>query len=197
MAQKAKPYHHGNLKQALIEQALVYLRDRRAEDLSLRELARLSGVSPNAPYRHFSTKDDLLAALAADGFERLSSRIGEVHEEGPVKQFRELAQLFCDFAKDQRALFEIMFSFRHDVEKFSPSLHAARNECFQKVVESVRIVMGRSKPDEEVVEGAAVAWTLLFGFSTLGAERAFPLNLPVRELGGSEAARLLARGLRD
>ena len=67
----AEPYHHGNLRAALLEAAGKMLEASGPEALSLRGVARKLGVSHNAPYRHFATRDDLLAALAAEGFRSL------------------------------------------------------------------------------------------------------------------------------
>src|SRR5215510_14578577 len=69
---KVGAYHHGNLRQALLDQALIGLRKHGAENSSLRDLARGIGVSQAAPYRHFPDKDSLLAQLAALGYRELA-----------------------------------------------------------------------------------------------------------------------------
>jgi AcrR family transcriptional regulator len=66
-----RPYHHGDLRQALIEAALALVTEEQDWEFSLREVARRADVSHNAPYNHFSDKTDLLSAVAAIGFERL------------------------------------------------------------------------------------------------------------------------------
>ena len=70
----ARPYHHGNLRTALLEAAERTLRERGVQALSLRELAREVGVSHGAPRRHFPDRQALLDALARAGFERLGRR---------------------------------------------------------------------------------------------------------------------------
>ena len=70
----ARSYHHGNLKHALLDASLALIRTVGPGAFTLREVARRAGVSHNAPYRHFRDKGELLAALAADGFDRLTSR---------------------------------------------------------------------------------------------------------------------------
>src|SRR5579885_21125 len=67
-----KTYHHGNLREALIEASLDLIAESGPKALTLREAARRAGVSHNAPYRHFQDKDDLLAAVAAQGFRELN-----------------------------------------------------------------------------------------------------------------------------
>src|ERR1700684_2875232 len=70
-----RPYHHGNLRTALLEQAGRTVRERGVEALSLRELARETGVSHGAPRRHFADRQALLDALADAGFKRLGGEL--------------------------------------------------------------------------------------------------------------------------
>lgn len=74
VARKRKPYHHGDLRHALVEAALSLLTKTQRWDFSLREVARRANVSHNAPYSHFVNKRDLLAAVAAKGYEILQAR---------------------------------------------------------------------------------------------------------------------------
>src|SRR6516162_6235923 len=69
---RAKPYHHGNLREALLKAAIRLIAEVGPAAFTLREVARRAGVSHNAPYRHFRDKDDLLAAVAAQGFWELT-----------------------------------------------------------------------------------------------------------------------------
>ena len=71
----SSPHHHGNLAHAIVEAALALLDETQDWDFSLREVARRAGVSHNAPYKHFPEKRDLLAAVAARGFEALAERM--------------------------------------------------------------------------------------------------------------------------
>src|SRR5678816_1791656 len=70
-----RPYHHGDLRRAVVTAALETLSETQSVDFSLRELARRAGVSHNAPYKHFAEKGELLAAVSAAGFELLTKRI--------------------------------------------------------------------------------------------------------------------------
>src|ERR1700735_1855890 len=76
-----RPYHHGNLRTALLAQAERTVRERGVQELSLRELARDVGVSHGAPRRHFPDRQALLEALAIAGFERLGSELREAMDD--------------------------------------------------------------------------------------------------------------------
>src|SRR6266478_7680215 len=69
---RPKPYHHGNLREALLEAAIRLIAEVGPTAFTLREVARRAGVSHNAPYRHFRDRDDLMAAVAAQGFRELT-----------------------------------------------------------------------------------------------------------------------------
>ena len=75
-AKRTTDYHHGRLRQALIETAVKTISAQRGiDELSLRELAALAGVSPGAPYHHFPNRSDLLASIAEEGFRRLEAGV--------------------------------------------------------------------------------------------------------------------------
>src|SRR3954454_21023122 len=86
-----RPYHHGDLRRAIVKAALEILRETQSLEFSLRELARRAGVSHNAPYKHFADKRDLLAAVSGAGFEMLRKRMAA--ESAPGGNARD--QLFA------------------------------------------------------------------------------------------------------
>ena len=75
-----KPYHHGNLREALLEAAIRLIADVGPTGFTLREVARRAGVSHNAPYRHFRDKDDVMEAVATQGFQELTEAMLEAAE---------------------------------------------------------------------------------------------------------------------
>src|ERR1700733_14069067 len=77
-----RPYHRVNLKQSLLDFAVVLIAEVGPQAFTLREVARRAGVSHNAPYRHFRDKDDLLAAVAAEGFDRLAGEMKTAMAKG-------------------------------------------------------------------------------------------------------------------
>jgi AcrR family transcriptional regulator len=191
-----RKYHHGNLRQALIDEGMSRLQAGGHVDLSLRELARSCGVSANAPYRHFKTKESLVSALIEIGFEMLSLKLAEARIEGPVKQFRDLAEQFSQFGRDHPSLFRLMFGVIGTEDPSSHEGHSARQQCFLQVAESVRIVMGEVLVDAEVRQNTLVAWSLLYGYSLLAIEGTYPLVEATDDFAARDVARVLARGLK-
>jgi AcrR family transcriptional regulator len=109
-------YHHGNLRAALLAQAERTVRERGAQALSLRELAREVGVSHGAPRRHFPDRQALLDALAEAGFARMGAELrGAVEAAGPEfpARLRAAATAYVRFAVDDAALLELMFAAKH------------------------------------------------------------------------------------
>jgi AcrR family transcriptional regulator len=111
-----RPYHHGNLRTALLEQAQQTVRDRGVEQLSLRDLARQVGVSHGAPRRHFADRQALLDALAQAGFERLGSELRAAVDaagDGFEDRLRSTAAAYVQFATEDADLLELMFAGKH------------------------------------------------------------------------------------
>jgi AcrR family transcriptional regulator len=111
-----RPYHHGNLRTELLQGAQTVLRDRGADALSLRELARAAGVSHAAPRRHFADRQALLDALALEGFAQLGAILRAAIADGPddfAGQLRTTAHAYIAFASRDAELLELMFSSKH------------------------------------------------------------------------------------
>src|SRR6185369_5059641 len=85
-----RPYHHGDLRRAIVTAALHIMSETQSVEFSLRELARRAGVSHNAPYKHFTDKRELLAAVSTAGFELLTERMRNeitAHREARAQLF--------------------------------------------------------------------------------------------------------------
>jgi AcrR family transcriptional regulator len=133
-----RPYHHGNLRLALLSQAEETLRERGVEALSLRELARETGVSHGAPRRHFADRQALLDALAESGFQRLGGELRDAAESaGDDFQARleATAAAYIRFATDDAALLELMFAGKH--RDGSGSLEVAAEDAFSVMLELI------------------------------------------------------------
>ena len=124
-------YHHGNLRTALLERAERTVRERGAQALSLRELARDAGVSHGAPRRHFPDRQALLDALAEAGFARLGAELGAAAAaagDAFEPRMRAVAAAYVRFAVDDAALLELMFAGKR--REASGTLHAAADRAF-------------------------------------------------------------------
>jgi AcrR family transcriptional regulator len=132
------PYHHGNLRQALLNRAAVVLRERGASALSLRELARDLNVSHGAPGRHFTDRQALLDALAAEGFTRLGDRLREaVAADSRFSQrVRHIADSYVDFAITEANMLELLYAHKHKACADAPGQSAA--DAYAPVLETFR-----------------------------------------------------------
>ena len=119
-----KPYHHGDLRAALLRAGLTALADEAGGGFSLRALARTVGVSANAVYRHFPDKQALMAALANAGLEQLSAAQHDASDAagGGAAGFLATGRAYVRFALDNPALFRLIFSApaRGDVMAAAP-----------------------------------------------------------------------------
>jgi AcrR family transcriptional regulator len=134
-----RPYHHGNLRTALLAEAERTLRERGSQDLSLRELARAAGVSHAAPRRHFPDRQALLDALAEAGFARLGEELRAAVEQAGEDfraRLRATAAAYVRFATRDAALLELMFASKHG-EQQSGALHEAAEDAFSVMLELI------------------------------------------------------------
>jgi AcrR family transcriptional regulator len=133
-----KPYHHGNLRTALLAQAERTVREHGVQDLSLRQLAREVGVSHGAPRRHFPDRQALLDALAEDGFARLGAELRSAADgagEDFEPRLQATASAYVRFATRDAALLELMFAGKYREQ--SGTLHEAADRAFSVMLELI------------------------------------------------------------
>jgi AcrR family transcriptional regulator len=133
-----RPYHHGDLRRALLNAAEATLRQRGAQELSLRELARAVGVSHGAPRRHFPDRQALLDALAEAGFARLGTELRAAFDGAGAEfedRLRALAAAYVRFATEDAALLELMFAGKHREQ--AGHLHDAAERAFSVMLELI------------------------------------------------------------
>ena len=133
-----KAYHHGELREALLETAETLLQEDGPSGLSLRKVGRQLGVTPGAPYRHFEDKDALLAALATEGFRKLRAAIlgGQEGSVDGQERLRRAGVGYLSFASSHPELFRLMFGWMpaRDV----PELCDAGDAAFAAFEEDVK-----------------------------------------------------------
>ena len=105
-----KPYHHGNLRESLVQASLEVIAEQGPEGFTLRDIARRLGVAPSAPYRHFADKEEVLSAVAAECGERLGAAMDAATSgcEDPIERFRLAGLAYVRFAVENPAYFKVM-----------------------------------------------------------------------------------------
>src|SRR4051812_17595144 len=133
-AQRRSTYHHGDLPAALVDAALELVAERGVQGFSVAEAARRTGVSISAPYRHFSDRDDLLAAVAVRGYEELLARFERAiaSEPKPADQLAALSAAYVLFAAQRRPMFEVLFGAGLD-KPAHPRLAAAAHAVIEAI----------------------------------------------------------------
>lgn len=168
-----RPYHHGNLRQALIDTASAMLRDDRSWQFTLREVARRAGVSHAAPYKHFPDKAALLSELAQRGFEQLEAETRAAissRQRSARKAFKAAAQAYIDFGTRNPSLYRLMFSAEAgDVE--TTHLGARAMSALGVVIELLQRGQACGEFRQRPVQGqAAACWSMVHGIVVLSIE---------------------------
>ncbi|MGW5495860.1 TetR/AcrR family transcriptional regulator [Streptomyces olivaceoviridis] len=191
-----RPYHHGDLRAALLKSAERTLRDKGVGALSLRELARDVGVSHAAPGRHFKDKQALLDALALDGYERMNQALTAA--DRPDRPFEErmtaLARAYLGFAVENPELLELMFARKHD-----PDSSAQLAAAVDRSLNTFTRLVADAQEQGEIIQGdperlTTVAAASLHGLAALIAGCA--LDAEETLAGLDTHVHLLLHGLR-
>ncbi len=168
---KKRAYHHGSLERALIDAAVLMVREEGVRALTLRSVGARVGVSRSALYRHFDDKAALLARVAAEGFRRLHAALAEAIASAPPRAdpLPAMAAAYVRFAADNPSHYETMFGgYLADWSRY-PDLVEDANAAFDILSETIRDEQkrGRIGPGDPV-ELAEVMWALSHGIATLG-----------------------------
>lgn len=161
-------YHHGNARSALINAGLLLLNTTPANQLSLRMVADAAGLSRQAPYNHFKDKEELLAAIAECGFQKLAKSMLQAKSSslGAKEALADLGEAYIQFAHESRQLFRLMFSSElTDLEQFPSALSAS-----DATYDILKSVIRKLVEPELLEERALAAWSLVHGYATLCIE---------------------------
>jgi AcrR family transcriptional regulator len=197
-----RPYHHGDLRRAIVKAALEILRETQSVDFSLRELARRAGVSHNAPYKHFADKRELLAAVSSAGFELLTERMRNeitAHRDARAQLFA-LWRAYIHHGVENPALYRLMFGgYLSSTEDGRPTIEQAAAEQTKGLLTEVIATGGLGRAiantarNERRIDGAILAcWSLVHGLTMLLVDG---LVGPPKKAG--ELSDNLVRGLLD
>jgi AcrR family transcriptional regulator len=178
-------YHHGNLREALIEAALDMIAARGPNGFTLAEVARAVGVSGAAPYRHFKDRNALIAEIARQGFERFAAELRVAWDDGrpsPRAAIENCGRTYLAFARKEPAFYAAMFEPGFPLED-EPALLAASERAFGVLREAadaaIRALPGPNRPPALMV--ALHIWSMAHGVASLfiegpsGARRRLPM----------------------
>ena len=192
----ARGFHHGNLRQALLDAALV---EPDIEGLSLRQLATGLGVTPAAAYRHFASREDLLLEVARIGFTRLGSRFAEAFDiaQPPLDaaqaqaRLQRLARAYLQFADDEPALWRLIFGPQGAAYRALVDLLDRSSSYDYLPAALLGLHRTGVVPHAPTERDALFAWSAVHGAASLRAGRVPGALMPLDELAREVAMRVV------
>ena len=167
---RAGQYHHGDLRRALIDQALRTIDKEGVEGLTLRAVGEALGVSRTALYRHFSDKQALVAGVAREGFRTLRLSLVEAWERtgGGQAGFQAMGEAYLQFAVTHRSHYRVMFGRFVESGARDPELIQEAEAAFQALVDALVAQQreGLVRPDDPILL-ARFVWSLVHGIAML------------------------------
>ncbi|MCP4181941.1 MAG: TetR/AcrR family transcriptional regulator [Hyphomicrobiales bacterium] len=167
---KKTDYHHGSLKQAIIEYAVEHVRDSGWEEFSMREAAREIGVSPGAAYRHFRTLDDLLFEIVNLGFAMLDTNMQTRRDEAADARdaLIGIGMVYVEFSRREPRLFNLMFSDKTGKLCMAAEQEECRASNSKQLVDVVLNYFGPDA-DIDVQTYCDFFWVVAHGIASLEA----------------------------
>jgi AcrR family transcriptional regulator len=175
MAKKKRAYHHGNLRQALIDIGLKIVAEKGVRALTLRELGTRAGVSRMAAYRHFANKHDLVFAISEAGFEQFANVLTVAKHSAPpdfASRMSAMAVAYVRFANEHRPYYDVMFSAEELGDDTQAPPDSAGARAFAVLVDTLR--EGQESGDVRAGDPVTLArfvWSVVHGASTLQLAR--------------------------
>ena len=176
-AKVAKTYHHGDLREQLLNAGEQVLGEMPVEKVTLREIARRAGVSHAAPKHHFPTLGILMGEIAARGFQRFIVALGlaaaATADQSPRSRLFAMGHAYLKFASNHAATYQLMFGQRESMA-MTPNLIAASEAAWQQLVGEATPIVGPAKANA----AALYIWSTVHGFANLKLAGRVPLDLP-------------------
>jgi AcrR family transcriptional regulator len=173
----SRPYHHGNLRRALLDETLATIHDEGIEGVTVREIGARLGVSRTALYRHFADKRALLAAVATEGFRTLCQRLAGAWEDGGrgPAAFQAMGVAYIRFGVESPSHYRVMFSRFVDPEPQEPELATEAKGAFQTLVDAV-VTLQRDGflRDDDPMLMARYVWAVVHGVVMLAIDAQLP-----------------------
>jgi AcrR family transcriptional regulator len=179
-------YHHGNLKEALLQAALDLIAQKGAAGFTFADAARMAGVSPAAPYRHFRDRDELLSSIAQRGFEQFEAALSTAWDDGrpdTVTAFERVGRAYLAFAREEPSYYSAMFESGLPIED-NPTLMAAGERAFAVIraaAERLAALAPPGVPRPPAMMMALHIWSMSHGIASLfargdAARRKLPMS---------------------
>lgn len=181
-----RPYHHGDLRRALVDAARRILESEGPSALSLRAVAREAGVSPAAPYHHFKDKGELLDAVAHVGWDMLGDSMREGREAAPDVRhaMTEIGVAYVQFAQRHPALYRVMYDASRDKTALPEAMKSDQDSAYCMVQDAFRAAAGPEVPEIDVELATIAAWCAAHGLAEMNVFQQFD---PLKQvLGGEE-----------
>jgi AcrR family transcriptional regulator len=162
-------YHHGGLREALIAATRRLVMERGAENFTLADACRLAGVTTAAPYRHFRSKQEILAEIAACGFDELKAQSMAVIAEkgaGTLEALIAMGQAYVAFAVGETAVFRLMFGQEPSL-KTAKDVMGTGHDCFAHLIEQIQLYCQQNRVKGDALEIALRLWTFVHGAASL------------------------------
>ena len=189
-----RPYHHGNLRRGLLDEALATIRSEGVDGLTLREIGARLGVSRTALYRHFADKRALLAAVATEGFRTLRLQLEAAWAEGGRNRaaFEAMGTAYIRFAIGNSSHYRVMFGGSIDPKVCGPELAAEAAGAFQALVDALTALQHtRVVREDDTLTMARFVWAVVHGVSMLAINGQLPDPASVDALTRYTSDRLL------
>ena len=170
-----KPYHHGNLQEALLQSAIRLIAEVGPTAFTLREVARQAGVSHNAPYRHFHDKDALLAAVATQGYGELTDAMLEAASRASnvLDRLKQAGLAYVSFALRRPEHFTVMFDAPFS-RQTHPEAADAAERAFSVLVSLVKSCLEKKLMSGDLPDLALLAWSMVHGIAKLAITGRLP-----------------------
>jgi AcrR family transcriptional regulator len=182
-AAEARPYHHGDLRRALVDAARRILEAEGPSALSLRAVAREAGVSPAAPYHHFKDKAELLDAVAQEGWQLLNQRMVEARAKADRKdKLNSLGIAYVCFARENPALYRVMYDAARDKEALPEQMQGGEDSAYCKVRDTMIELGADPTATTDIELTTAAAWCAAHGLAEMAGFKQF--DHLKQELGG-------------
>jgi AcrR family transcriptional regulator len=178
-------YHHGNLKEALLQAALGLIAEKGPGGFTFADAARMAGVSPAAPYRHFRDRDALMADVARRGFDAFTEALTRAWDNGrptPRSAFERVGRAYLEFAAKEPALYSAMFESGVPIDGY-PEVREAGDRAFgvlRAACEALAATLPKEKRPPSLMMALHI-WSLSHGIAALfgrgdAARRPIPMT---------------------